>query len=116
MNTVADQISSILANLLATGIALFAAWALAQFSGAQAAIRQKTGLDTEAILRDALHRALESGSQLAASRGQIGNDAVATVIDHVNQSVPDALTALGASQSVLTNLAIAKLQMVAAGG
>ena len=115
MQPIVDQLSPILINVIATLIGLVLAWATAQFGGAQAAIKAKTGLDAEALMRDALHRALDSGASLSVAKGTTGQDAVSAVVSHVLASVPDAVAGLGASDGILANLALAKLSQVLGG-
>ncbi len=115
MQTIIDQLSPILVNALATLIGPALTWAAARFAGAQEAIKAKTGLDAEAIMREALHRAMDSGVGLATARSATGPDAVSTVVNHVLASVPGAVAGLGASDGVLANLARAKLAQVLGG-
>ena len=63
----------------------------------------------EAVLRNALHQALDSGAQVAVAKQQTDNDAVATVVDYVLASAPQTVDVLGATRAILTNLAMANL-------
>lgn len=81
-------------------------------------IKRKTGLEIEAFSRDALHRALESGVELAVAKargdalavGAAKADLVAMVVTYVRMSVPDAIKTLGPSEDLLKDLALSKLE------
>lgn len=76
--------------------------------------RQKWGLDIEAKHRDALHQALMTGARLAASRQLDAAKAIDLILGYVRTSVPDAIGKLNPPQSVLENLAKAKIEEVKA--
>lgn len=101
-----------LIELLATFITAIVALAATRFASTQAAIKTKTGLDIEAILRSALHQALTTGAQNAAAGGMTGQTAIEATIAHAKASVPDAIAKLAPSPPVLVNLAKAKLTQV----
>lgn len=81
---------------------------------AAAAARKKWGIEIEAKHREALHWALFTGAQLALKHELTGKAAIDLVLRYIKQSVPDAIGNLGASPEVLTDLAKAKLEEVAA--
>ena len=73
-----------------------------------AAVRKYLGLQAEAILRDALHRALTTGVTQATSSAP---DTIAEqAVEYARRSVPDAIKRLGASPDVLIDLARAKIR------
>lgn len=114
VQSLGNQVSLLLVEGLAALIGIALTWAIAQFASTQAAIKAKTGLDIEAILRAALHQALTTGAQTAINGGLNGPAAVNAVVAHANASVPGAIEALGPSGTVLMNLAKAKLAEVLA--
>lgn len=81
---------------------------------AAAAARKKWGIEIEAKHREALHYALWTGAQLAMKHELTGRAALDLIIGYVRQSVPDAIGNLKPSAEVLTDLAKAKLEQVAA--
>lgn len=115
MQMIWDAVTPYLVTALVTLIGLAVTWATAQFASTQAAIKTKTGLDIEAILREALHQALTTGAQTAVAGGLAGPAAIDMTINHATQSVPDAIAALGPTGEVLINLAKAKLAQILAG-
>lgn len=112
MQVLVDAATPYLVNLLATLLGLALTWAVAQFASTQAAVKAKTGLDVEALLRASLHQALTSGAQTAVAGGLFGPAAINAAVAHANASVPAAIEALGPSGTVLMNLAKAKLAEV----
>ncbi|RJL08396.1 hypothetical protein [Paracoccus siganidrum] len=76
---------------------------------AAAKARQKWGIDIEARHRESLHSALMSGAQMAAAGNLSFDAAIRIILEHVRNSVPDALAALTPSGATLRNLAEAKL-------
>lgn len=103
MQSIWDLLSPYLIELLAGLITLV----IARVS---LAVRQRTGLEIEAALRQALHQALETGARSALANGQTGELAVQAAIDHARASVPDAIRKLAPPPEVLVNLALSKLQ------
>jgi hypothetical protein len=81
---------------------------------AAAAARAKWGIDIEARHREALHSALMTGARMALQRGLSGPEAVTLATGYAESSVPDAIARLRPSESVLTNLARAKIAEVTA--
>ncbi|AZV00414.1 hypothetical protein pthi1_p49 [Paracoccus phage vB_PthS_Pthi1] len=81
---------------------------------AAAAARRKWGIDIEASHREALHWALYTAAQLAIKHELTGKAAVDLVLEYARRSVPDAIGNLKPSAEVLTDLARAKLEEVAA--
>lgn len=81
---------------------------------AAAAARRKWGIDIEASHREALHWALYTAAQLAIKHELTGKAAVDLVLEYARRSVPDAMGNLKPSAEVLTDLAKAKLEQVAA--
>ena len=87
----------------------------ALFANAQRAIKAKTGLDIEAMARESLHKALETGVTAAYSPDTTPGQIVADAISHAKASAPDAIRKLGAPDGVLVNIARAKLQNLVLG-
>ncbi|WP_017999946.1 hypothetical protein [Paracoccus sp. N5] len=81
---------------------------------AAAAARRKWGIEIEAKHREALQSALLNGARLALRHELDGKAAIDLILSYIRQSVPDAIGNLGASHEVLTDLAKAKLEQVAA--
>lgn len=81
---------------------------------AAAAARRKWGIDIEASHREALHWALYTAAQLAIKHELTGKAAVDLVLEYARRSVPDAIGSLKPTADVLTDLAKAKLEQVAA--
>jgi hypothetical protein len=73
------------------------------------AARKLFKIDIEARHREALHTALETAAQLALDRKLTAQSAINLIIGYVQQSVPDAIKALKPNETVLENLARAKL-------
>ncbi|WP_323009510.1 hypothetical protein [Paracoccus sp. (in: a-proteobacteria)] len=76
--------------------------------------RQKWGIEIEARYREALHSALMTGALLALKHELTGQAAIDLILRYIRQSVPDAIIGLDARPDVLTELAKAKLEQVAA--
>lgn len=68
------------------------------------------GIEIEARHREALHSAIMSGIRAALTKGLSGQAAIDAAIVYANDSVPDALEALGPSFETITALAGAKLR------
>ena len=81
---------------------------------AAAAARRKWGIDIEASHREALHWALYTAAQLAIKHELTSKAAVDLVLEYARRSVPDAIGSLKPTADVLTDLAKAKLEQVAA--
>lgn len=81
---------------------------------AAAAARRKWGIDIEASHREAMHWALYTAAQLAIKHELTGKAAVDLVLEYARRSVPDAIGNLKPTADVLTDLAKAKLEQVAA--
>ncbi|WP_104492074.1 hypothetical protein [Paracoccus denitrificans] len=79
-----------------------------------AAARRKWGIEIQASHREALHWALYTAAQLAIKHELTGKAAVDLVLEYARRSVPDAIGNLKPSAEVLTDLARAKLEQVAA--
>lgn len=77
-------------------------------------LRQRFGIEIEARHREALHWALYSAAQLAMAQKLTGPAAINLIKGYVIRSVPDAMSHLNPSTQVLTDLAKAKLEQVAA--
>ena len=101
LETATPLLLELLAIVLMAALTWAAAWA-----------KRKFGIDIEAKYRDDLHSALMTGARLAASRQLTGAAAVQLVLDYTRKSVPDALKNLAPPQSVLKELAEAKMQKV----
>ncbi|WP_313352921.1 hypothetical protein [Paracoccus sp. (in: a-proteobacteria)] len=76
--------------------------------------RQKWGIEIDARYREALHSALMTGALLALKHELTGQAAIDLILRYIRQSVPDAIIGLDARPDVLTDLAKAKLEQVAA--
>lgn len=85
------------------------------FATAQRAIKVKTGLDIEALARESLHKALETGVTAAYSPDASPGQIVADAISHAKASAPDAIKKLGAPDGILMNIAKSKLQKLILG-
>lgn len=73
--------------------------------------KTRWGIEIEARHREALHAALMSGIRAALSRNMSGRSAIiSAAIQHALKSVPDAVAALEPENSVLVNIAEAKLR------
>ncbi|MFG6082312.1 hypothetical protein ACEUZ9_002957 [Paracoccus litorisediminis] len=77
-------------------------------------LRQRFGIEIEARHREALHWALYSAAQLAIAQKLTGPAAINLIKGYVIRSVPDAMARLNPSSQVLSDLAKAKLEQVAA--
>ncbi|WP_246195207.1 hypothetical protein [Paracoccus litorisediminis] len=77
-------------------------------------LRQRFGIEIEARHREALHWALYTAAQLAMAQKLTGPAAINLIKGYVIRSVPDAMASLNPSTQVLTDLAKAKLEQVAA--
>jgi hypothetical protein len=81
-----------------TAIALFTGWAATKFS-------QLTNIKIETAHREALHKAINTGIQLAIERFgvrvDVKNERIAQVAEWVIKSVPDALKALGLTDNAV---------------
>ena len=76
--------------------------------------RQKWGIEIEARHREALQSALLNGARLALKHELTGKEAIDLILRYIRQSVPDAIIGLDARPDVLTDLAKAKMEQVAA--
>lgn len=81
---------------------------------AAAAARRKWGIEIEARHREALQSALLNGARLALRHELTGKAAVDLILNYIRSSVPDAVGNLKPSPEVLSDLAKAKLEQVAA--
>lgn len=102
-------------ELLATLLVAAMTLAATRFANTQAAIKAKTGLDIEAILREALHKAMTTGAQNAVSQGLTGMAAIEATVAHAKASTPDAIANLAPTGQVLANIAAAKLAQLVSG-
>lgn len=111
MNELIDQVTPYLISLAATILTFLAV-------KANAYMKVKTGLEIEAINRQALHSALETGVELAIAKATKNKTAataaqeelVAMIVEYVKRSVPDALETLRPSREQLQDMAIAKVE------
>ena len=71
--------------------------------------RARWGIEIEARHREALQSALMSGISAALSRGLTGSAAIQAGIAYARESVPDAMAKLQPKETVLRDLAAAKL-------
>lgn len=108
-----DTIQAVLAPLVADYIGFLLLAALGFF---MRHLPAKWRLEVEQKHRDALHKALETGVNLAIDTLQLHpavathDKAIAVVIDYVKGSVPDALKRFTPTQQQLEDMARAKLQ------
>ena len=79
------------------------------FGWVAVAVRRYFGLQAEAIMRDALHRAIETGLKQAPLLKMSEEDAVNVAVDYARRSVPDAIIGLRATQTVLKQIAMSKV-------
>ena len=107
MQTILDMISPVILHLIGAVLTLAVAFVARK-------IHQWTGIEIERAHREALHSALMTGARMALQRGLSGPDAVTLATGYAESSVPDAIARLRPSESVLTNLARAKLAEVTA--
>ena len=73
-------------------------------------IRQRTGLDVEAMMREALHKALASGAAAGLDVSASEDEAVRRAVEHATRSVPDAIRKLKPDPKTLETLARAKVK------
>ncbi|MGR3593128.1 MAG: hypothetical protein ACU0B9_07440 [Limimaricola soesokkakensis] len=92
-----------LLELLAAILTLIIGWLAA-------CARARWGVEIEARHREALHSALMSGVLRAAELGWERDVIADEALAYARQSVPDAIRALGAPDSVLRQLAEAKIR------
>ena len=107
MQTIIDTLSPVILHLIGAVLTLAVAFVARK-------IHQWTGIEIEARHREALHSALMTGARAAIHRGLTGTHAVLLATGYAESSVPDAIARLRPSESVLTNLARAKLAEVTA--
>lgn len=74
--------------------------------------KDRWGMDIEAKHREALHSAIMSGVQAAVLSGRDGETAILSAVRYARSSTPGAIKALKAADSVLEDLAAAKLASV----
>lgn len=104
-----DGTTGLMAAVLPYLLDILAIVLMAALTWASAWAKRKFNIDIEAKYRDGLHSALMTGARLAASRQLTGQAAIALIVDYVRKSVPDALSSLKPSSTVLQDLAEAKL-------
>ncbi|WP_240540184.1 hypothetical protein [Paracoccus sp. pheM1] len=96
-----------LMELIGLAITAIIGWGVRQAS-------KRWGIEVEAKHREALHWALFTGAQLALERRLTGKAALDLILAYARRSVPDAIINLQPTPEVLTDLAKAKLEQVAA--
>lgn len=96
-----------LLELIGLAITAIIGWGVRQAS-------KRWGIEIQANHREALHWALYTAAQLAIKHELTGKAAVDLVLEYARRSVPDAIGNLKPSAEVLTDLAQAKLEQVAA--
>jgi len=74
-----------------------------------------TGIQIEAVDREALHSALMTGARAALSRGLNVQQAAEAAVGYAQSSVPGALAKLKPTDAVLQNLARAKVAQAQGG-
>ena len=102
MQTIINAAMPHLLEILGLALTGIIGWAAAK-------ARQKWGIDIEASHREALQSALMTGARMAAAGNLSFDAAIRIILEHVHNSVPDALAALTPSDGTLRNLAEAKL-------
>ncbi len=107
MESIIDAATPHLLDLLGLVLTGIIGWAASK-------ARQKWGVEIEARHREALHSALLTGAQLALKHELSGKTAIDLVLRYIRESVPDAISGLDASPAVLTDLAKAKIEQLAA--
>lgn len=100
-----EEIATALTPLILQGAAALLTILLAW---ATLTLKRKLGLDIEARHREALHSAIMSGVQ-AALDGTPPAKIIEDAVVYARRSVPDAIAALSAPDSVLRKLAEAKM-------
>jgi hypothetical protein len=103
IQTILTALAPMLTELLATGLSLLLGMVLL-------AVRKYFGLKGEAILRDALGQAIETGAA-QAPLSTVGDAAMAAV-EYAKRSSPGAIKRLGASDDVLLDKARAAVKRV----
>lgn len=101
IQTILTALAPMLTELLATGLSALLAMVLL-------AVRRYVGLKGEAIMREALWQAIETGAA-QASQGNLG-DAAMSAVKYARRSSPEAIKRLGASDDVLLDKARAAVK------
>ncbi len=107
MQTIINAAAPHLLELIGLAITAIIGWGVRQAS-------RRWGIEIQASHREALHWALYTAAQLAIKHELTGKAAVDLVLEYARRSVPDAIGSLKPSAEVLTDLARAKLEQVAA--
>ncbi|WP_028710595.1 hypothetical protein [Paracoccus pantotrophus] len=107
MQTIINAAAPHLLELIGLAITAIIGWGVRQAS-------KRWGIEIQASHREALHWALYTAAQLAIKHELTGKAAVDLVLEYARRSVPDAIGNLKPSAEVLTDLAKAKLEQVAA--
>ncbi|ABL68496.1 hypothetical protein [Paracoccus denitrificans] len=107
MQTIINAAAPHLLELIGLAITAIIGWGVRQAS-------KRWGIEIQASHREALHWALYTAAQLAIKHELTGKAAVDLVLEYARRSVPDAIGNLKPSAEVLTDLARAKLEQVAA--
>ncbi|WP_353429173.1 hypothetical protein [Paracoccus denitrificans] len=107
MQTIINAAAPHLLELIGLAITAIIGWGVRQAS-------KRWGIEIQASHREALHWALYTAAQLAIKHELTGKAAVDLVLEYARRSVPDAIGNLKPSAEVLTDLALAKLEQVAA--
>lgn len=107
MQTIINAAAPHLLELIGLAITAIIGWGVRQAS-------KRWGIEVEAKHREALHWALFTGAQLALERRLTGKAALDLILAYARRSVPDAIINLQPAPEVLTDLAKAKLEQVAA--
>lgn len=101
IQTILTALAPMLTELLAIGLSLLLGMVML-------AVRKYFGLMAEAILRDALGQAIETG---AAQAPRIGvADAAAAAVDYAKRSSPGTIKELGVAEGVLLDKARAAVK------
>lgn len=91
---------------------LFGALVTLAITWVSVTVKAKFGLDIDARHREALHRALMSGAQLALEGELTDEAAKRAVVDYARESVPAALRHFAAPDGFLMKMAEAKITEV----
>lgn len=101
------------------GIAVVSAVASVAIAWLSIQANRKWGVEIDAKHREALHSALETGARKAAAKYvptgiHIDSKPVAEIVAWAAKSTPDAIKHFGVSPETLAEMAVAKMEKVAA--
>ncbi|MGH1579088.1 hypothetical protein [Planktotalea sp.] len=111
MQNLLTAVQPFLVEGLATILVAVFTWLSASIKGHLSDRSAHLVLQSEAIFREALHRALETGAaQISEATATSTPQKIEAVVRYVNKSVPDAVVGLKAQRDVLEDLARSKLR------